>query len=140
VTELLEGETLRQELDRRALPARKAMDYGVQIAKGLSAAHGKGIVHRDLKPENLFVTDGGHVKILDFGLAKLSSQGDAELEQTLSVRTAPGAVLGTAAYMSPEQARGLQTDARSDIFSLGAILYEMLSGARRFRGRRRQTR
>jgi len=135
VTELLEGETLRQLLERGALPLRKAMDYGVQIAQGLSAAHGQGIVHRDLKPENLFVTAGGHVKILDFGLAKLSPPGDAEQDQTLSVRTAPGTVLGTAAYMSPEQVRGLETDARSDIFSFGAILYEMLSGHRAFTGK-----
>lgn len=132
VTELLEGETLRQQLDRGALPVRKALDYGVQIAKGLSAAHGKGIVHRDLKPENLFVTRGGHVKILDFGLAKLSPQRDAEPDRTQSVQTDPGSVLGTAAYMSPEQVRGLETDPRSDIFSFGAILYEMLSGCRAF--------
>jgi eukaryotic-like serine/threonine-protein kinase len=135
VTELLEGETLRQQLQRGALPLRKAVDYGVQLAQGLSAAHGKGIVHRDLKPENLFITEGGHVKILDFGLAKLSRQLDAEQDQTLSMRTAPGTVLGTAAYMSPEQVRGLEIDARSDIFSLGAILYEILSGRRAFQGK-----
>jgi len=135
VMELLEGETLRQHLHRGALPVRKAVDYGVQIAKGLSAAHGKGIVHRDLKPENLFVTEDGHVKILDFGLAKLRPLEDGEQDQTLSVQTTPGTVLGTAAYMSPEQVRGLETDARSDIFSVGAILYEMLSGRQAFHGK-----
>jgi len=135
VTELLEGETLRQQLDHGALSVRKAIDYGVQIARGLSAAHGKGIVHRDLKPENLFISEGGHVKILDFGLAKLSPHGNPEQDQTLSVQTAPGTVLGTTAYMSPEQVRGLETDARSDIFSFGAILYEMLAGHRAFQGK-----
>jgi eukaryotic-like serine/threonine-protein kinase len=136
VTELLEGETLRSRLASGALPVRKAIDYAIQIARGLSAAHEKGIVHRDLKPENLFVTKDGRVKILDFGLAKLKPEkgpeGKTDL-QTVSA-TEPGVVLGTMGYMSPEQVRGKVADRRSDLFSFGAILYEMLSGQRAFRG------
>ncbi|MGH9368157.1 MAG: protein kinase domain-containing protein, partial [Thermoanaerobaculia bacterium] len=135
VTELLEGETLRSRLSGGALAARKAIDYGVQVARGLAAAHEKGIVHRDLKPENLFVTKDGRVKILDFGLAKLKPEkedGQTDL-QTVSA-TEPGVVLGTMGYMSPEQVRGKPADRRSDLFSFGAILYEMLSGQRAFRG------
>jgi hypothetical protein len=136
VTELLEGETLRQRLAAGAISVRKAIDYAMQIAKGLAAAHEKGIVHRDLKPENLFLTRDGRVKILDFGLAKLKPEkqegGQTDL-QTISA-TEPGVVLGTMGYMSPEQVRGQGADPRSDIFAFGAILYEMLSGTRAFRG------
>ena len=134
VAELLEGSTLREVLRHGALPSRKAIDYGVQIAHGLAAAHDKGIVHRDLKPENLFVTKDGRVKILDFGLAKLMQrQPDADgSEPTQTVGTDPGVVMGTAGYMSPEQVRGKTVDHRTDIFSFGAILYEMLSGKRAF--------
>ncbi len=137
VSELLEGETLRAALAGGRLPARRAVDYAVQIAHGLSAAHEKGIVHRDLKPENLFVTKDGRVKILDFGLAKLTHQEEGSQVTNLPTATAgtePGVVLGTLGYMSPEQVRGRPADARSDIFSFGAILYEMLSGNRAFRG------
>jgi len=137
VSELLEGETLRSRLAAGALPPRKATEYAIQIAQGLAAAHEKGIVHRDLKPENLFVTHDGRVKILDFGLAKLI-QPDAVSPQTsaptASLGTEPGVVMGTAGYMSPEQVKGQPADHRSDIFSFGAILYEMLSGRRAFRG------
>jgi hypothetical protein len=138
VSELLEGETLRLRLAGGALPQRKAIDYSVQIAHGLAAAHEKGIVHRDLKPENLFVTKDGRLKILDFGLAKLTQPEGGAGEQTnlptATNGTEPGVVLGTLGYMSPEQVRGKPADARSDIFSFGAILYEMLSGKRAFHG------
>ncbi|HYV41588.1 MAG TPA: serine/threonine-protein kinase, partial [Thermoanaerobaculia bacterium] len=138
VSELLEGETLRERLSSGALPVRKAIDYAVQIAHGLAAAHEKGIVHRDLKPENLFVTRDGRVKILDFGLAKLTQpeSGARELTElpTAAAATEPGVVLGTLGYMSPEQVRGKPADARSDIFAFGAILYEALSGKRAFHG------
>ncbi|MFY9552042.1 MAG: protein kinase, partial [Thermoanaerobaculia bacterium] len=138
VQELLEGDTLRSVLAGGKLSARKAADYATQIAQGLSAAHEKGIVHRDLKPENLFVTKEGRVKILDFGLAKLTqaegAASDATSLPTETRGTEPGVVLGTLGYMSPEQVRGKPADARSDIFSFGAILYEMLSGQRAFRG------
>ncbi|MEX0881197.1 MAG: protein kinase [Thermoanaerobaculia bacterium] len=137
VTELLEGETLRSRLGAGAVSARKAIDYAVQIAKGLAAAHEKGIVHRDLKPENLFLTKDGRVKILDFGLAKLKLEkeegGQTDLK-TVSGGTEPGVVLGTMGYMSPEQVRGRPADKRSDLFAFGTILYEMLSGQRTFRG------
>jgi Tol biopolymer transport system component len=137
VCELLEGETLRKRLENGALPSRKAVEYALQIAQGLSAAHGKGVVHRDLKPDNLFVTKDARVKILDFGLAKLMS-GETFLEgptggPTQHGATSPGVVLGTVGYMSPEQVRGEAADARSDIFALGTILYEMLSGRRAFK-------
>jgi serine/threonine protein kinase len=132
VSELLEGETLRQQLERGPLPVRKAIDYGVQIAHGLAAAHDKGIVHRDLKPENLFVTKNGRIKILDFGLAKLiQSQADPD-GPTQTRGTDPGMVVGTVGYMSPEQVRGKAVDHRADIFAFGAILYEMLAGKRAF--------
>jgi Tol biopolymer transport system component len=136
VTELLEGETLRSRLSGGALPVRKATDYAIQIVKGLAAAHEKGIVHRDLKPENLFVTKDGRVKILDFGLAKLKAEKDGEQQTDLRTvsGTEPGVVLGTMGYMSPEQVRGKAADRRSDLFSFGTILYEMLSGQRAFRG------
>jgi eukaryotic-like serine/threonine-protein kinase len=139
VSELLEGQTLREALSGGALPARKAVDYAVQTANGLAAAHDHGIVHRDLKPENLFVTRDGRLKILDFGLAKLAG-GEAgaghSLIPTLDAGgTTPGVLLGTVGYMSPEQLRGESVDARSDIFSLGAVIYEMFSGARAFQGK-----
>ena len=131
VSELLEGENLRQRLNVGALPRRKAMDYSIQMANGLSAAHGNGIVHRDLKPENLFVTRDGRIKILDFGLAKQVSLEDGALTQT-SGGTETGVVLGTVGYMSPEQVCGKPAGPRSDIFAAGAILYEMLTGVRAF--------
>ncbi len=157
VSELLEGEELRAELNGGSLPTRKAVDYAIQTARGLAAAHEKGVVHRDLKPENLFVTRDGRVKILDFGLAKLKEKsgrvgewgngGAGEWEKRRAASptpplphspapplTSPGVVLGTVGYMSPEQARGLEADARTDIFALGAILYEMLAGRRAFQG------
>jgi Tol biopolymer transport system component len=151
VSELLEGESLRSRLSRSradvsssasldagGLPLRKVIDYAVQLANGLAAAHEKGIVHRDLKPENLFVTTDGRVKILDFGLAKLTEAaaalaGTSQLPTT-PADTAPGMLLGTMGYMAPEQVRGQIADHRSDIFAFGAILYEMLSGHRAFRG------
>jgi serine/threonine protein kinase/Tol biopolymer transport system component len=135
VAELLEGETLRERLRGGALPMRKATDYAEQIARGLAAAHEKGIVHRDLKPENVFVTRDGRVKILDFGLAKLARhEGVPADAATLVSQTEPGVVMGTVGYMSPEQVKGQTADHRSDLFSFGAILYEMLSGRRAFRG------
>jgi len=138
VSELLEGETLRERMNGAALPPRKAIDHALQIAHGLAAAHEKGIVHRDLKPENLFITKDGRVKILDFGLAKLIEPKNESAAQTdvptRIVHTNPGAVMGTAGYMSPEQVRGRSVDHRSDIFSFGTVLYEMLSGNRAFKG------
>jgi Tol biopolymer transport system component len=129
VTELLEGESLRSRLDGGALPARKAVDYARQTAAGLAAAHDKGIVHRDVKPDNLFITTEGRIKILDFGIAKLTSAGGDGVHHTgLPTETAEGTVVGTAGYMSPEQVRGEPVDARSDIFSVGAVLHEMLTG------------
>jgi Tol biopolymer transport system component len=137
VQELLEGETLRSVLAGGKLSIRKAIDYSLQIVHGLAAAHEKGIVHRDLKPENIFVTNDGRVKILDFGLAKLThteERGQVTSLPTATQGTEPGVVMGTLGYMSPEQVRGKPADARSDIFSFGAILYEMLSGRRAFHG------
>ncbi len=142
VSELLEGETLREHTNGEALPVRKAIGYAQQIARGLAAAHEKGIVHRDLKPENLFVTKDGRVKILDFGLAKLKPYrigsgvdlDAATQQQGRKPETDPGVVLGTVGYMSPEQVRGQEADHRADIFSFGAALYEMLTGRRAFQG------
>jgi eukaryotic-like serine/threonine-protein kinase len=134
VTELLEGRSLRDVLDRGPLGVRKAVECAQQIARGLAAAHAKGIVHRDLKPENLFVTRDGQVKILDFGLAKLTEHDSSAVGQTNSTTTTEGHVLGTVGYMSPEQVRGRPADARSDIFALGTVLYELLSGRRAFSG------
>ena len=137
VAELLEGETLRSLLSRGPLPLRRALAVARQIADALAAAHEKGIVHRDLKPENVFLSRDDHAKVLDFGLARhdpaLHSIGDS-LSPTASVLTQDGEILGTVPYMSPEQARGLRVDFRSDQFSLGSLLYEMLSGKRPFRG------
>ncbi len=136
VMELLEGETLRSKIESRAISQKQAVEWALQIARGLSAAHGKGLVHRDLKPDNVFVTKDGHVKILDFGLAKrleAASEHDQTSVPTGAGHTEPGTVLGTMGYMSPEQLRGLPVDHRSDIFSFGAILYELLSGKRAFK-------
>jgi Tol biopolymer transport system component len=148
VSELLEGETLRDRLVRASapasgtesagLPVRKTVDYAIQLARGLSAAHERGIVHRDLKPENVFITTDGRVKILDFGLAKLTepnaAMAGAGSLPTVHVETQPGMMLGTMGYMAPEQVRGQTADHRADIFAFGAILYEMVSGQRAFRG------
>jgi serine/threonine protein kinase len=149
VSELLRGHTLREEMSGGALPVRKATEFASQIAQGLAAANGKGAIHRDLKPENIFVTTDGRVKILDFGLAKLRSPEPPEGEKKAGAKgraatiridpdaiintTAPGMVLGTPAYMSPEQVRGEPADHRADIFAFGCVLYEMLSGTRAFR-------
>ncbi|MDO8677811.1 MAG: protein kinase [Acidobacteriota bacterium] len=138
VTELLTGDTLRERLAAGRLPVRKAVEYAVQAAQGVAAAHDKGIVHRDIKPENLFITGDEHLKILDFGLAKVESGPTAGLQTLVTVarevRTERGMILGTVGYLSPEQAQGLPSDSRSDIFSLGAVLYEMFAGARAFNG------
>ena len=138
VSELLEGDTLRTVLDRGPLPQRKTIDYGVQIAQGLASAHEKGVVHRDVKPENIFIMKDGRIKLLDFGLAKLSQKAsaagaDSDGVTLTSSHTAAGLVMGTAGYMAPEQVRGEPADPRTDIFAFGAVLYEMLSGRRAFR-------
>ncbi len=134
--ELLEGETLRVRLADGALPPRKAVEIALAIAAGLAAAHDKGIVHRDLKPENIFLLRDGQVKVLDFGLARVEpvATGQAEGAPTVSLSTEPGRVMGTVGYMAPEQVRGHAVDARADIFSFGAVLYEMLTGKRAFAG------
>jgi Tol biopolymer transport system component len=133
VSELLDGETLRERLRPGPLSLRKATDYALQIARGLAAAHDKGIIHRDLKPENIFITRDGRVKLLDFGLAKLTQAATADSE-THTIQSDVGTVLGTIGYMSPEQIRGKAADARSDLFAFGAVLYEMISGKRAFHG------
>jgi eukaryotic-like serine/threonine-protein kinase len=139
VTELLEGETLRHKLEQGALPTRKALEYATQLAVGLAAAHQKGIVHRDLKPENIFLTRDGRLKILDFGLAKLIQPELLPANNISNMATGvpqsqPGMILGTIGYMSPEQVRGQNADSRSDLFTFGEILYEMLAGKRAFQG------
>jgi len=141
VTELLEGESLRRRLERGRVSVTTALDWADQLAQGLAAAHRRGVVHRDVKPDNIFLTPGGQVKLLDFGIAKLAEEAKAEPRGLLDATLAPaggatrtGSVLGTPGYMSPEQVRGEALDARSDLFSLGAVLYEMLSGARAFPG------
>ena len=139
VSELLEGETLRERLTQSSIPVRKAVEYAVQLAHGLAAAHEKGIVHRDLKPENIFLTSDERLKILDFGLAKLTETeqtiaGASHAPTTPRFVTQPGMLLGTMGYAAPEQLRGLHVDYRADIFSFGVILYEMLSGKRAFAG------
>jgi serine/threonine protein kinase len=135
-TELLEGATLRATLEAGALPLSKAIDYARQTAAGLAAAHAKGVAHRDIKPENLFLTSDGRIKILDFGLAKTytASQHATTEAAHAQTGTSPGTVLGTVGYMSPEQVRARPTDHRTDIFSLGVVLYEMLAGGRPFGG------
>jgi eukaryotic-like serine/threonine-protein kinase len=133
VTELLEGSTLREKLSNGRLPPRRATEYAIQITKGLAAAHEKGVVHRDLKPENLFITKEGRVKILDFGLAKLSTPViPGSGQDTLNLQTSPGMVIGTTSYMAPEQVRCEDVDPRADIFAFGAVLYEMLVGRNAF--------
>jgi serine/threonine-protein kinase len=132
VMELLEGETLRERLEAAAIPPRKAVDYAQQILRGLAAAHDRGIVHRDLKPDNVFLTRDGLVKILDFGLARPAGETAAGVPSAAASLTASGTVVGTPGYMSPEQIRGKVVDQRSDLFALGAILYEMLTGLRAF--------
>jgi serine/threonine protein kinase len=135
VSELLQGETLRQHLTDHDIGRRQAIEYAIAMAHGLAAAHEKGIVHRDLKPENIFITEDGRVKILDFGLAKLThpEPSGGSLAPTATLETEPGVVMGTVGYMAPEQVRGKAVDHRADIFSFGCILYEMLSGHRTFR-------
>lgn len=139
VSELLEGQTLRQRLEEGFLPARRAVEFALQVAQGLAAAHEKGVVHRDVKPDNIFLTKDGRVKILDFGLAKLAgpegaASGSDSLTHGGATQTAAGMVMGTVGYMSPEQVRGKAIDPRSDIFSFGAVVYEMLAGKRAFQG------
>ncbi len=133
VTELLEGKDLRERIGGGALPLRKAVDYAIQVAHGLAAAHEKGIVHRDLKPENIFITSDGRAKLLDFGLAKPVAAA-AATSATMTVASEAGTVLGTVGYMSPEQVRGKAADQRSDLFSFGVVLYEMLAGRKAFVG------
>jgi serine/threonine protein kinase len=142
ITELLKGASLRHRLSRGRIPLDTALDWGAQLADGLAKDVGRGVVHRDVKPENVFVTQDGQVKLLDFGIAKLLEGRRAEdvhgiLDETVTPSggaTRTGAILGTPAYMSPEQVRGEKVDARTDIFSLGAVVYEMLSGQRPFPG------
>ena len=134
VTELLNGETLRQKVANGALPPRRATEYAIQIAQGLASAHEKGVVHRDLKPENIFVTADDRVKILDFGLARVSATSPSDATLSGGPNTSPGIILGTVGYMAPEQIRGEAVDHRADIFSFGTTLYEMLAGHQPFKG------
>jgi len=142
VMELLEGETLRQRVKGRALPTDALLDIGVQIAEALDTAHRKGIIHRDIKPANIFITARDQAKLMDFGLAKRAPDGNAagatgkslEGVTTEEALTSPGVAMGTVAYMSPEQARGEELDARTDLFSFGAVLYEMATGRVAFGG------
>src|SRR5690242_1103954 len=132
VTELLEGETLKQRLDRGAMGWREAVAIGAAVADGLAAAHGKGIIHRDLKPHNIFLTAEGRVKILDFGLARVKAAAAGQEASSMPTETDTGIVMGTAGYMSPEQVRGEHADVASDVFSFGCVLYEMAAGRRAF--------
>ena len=139
--ELLEGQSLDKLYYRRSMPYPRLLDFGVQVADALDAAHRKGILHRDIKPGNIFLSPSGQVKILDFGLAKIeeeyaapSSNGNATLAEPHDLLTSPGSAVGTIAYMSPEQARGETLDARSDVFSLGVVLYELATGQHPFSG------
>ena len=135
VSELLEGHTLRAALDGGAFPAARTIEYALQIADGLAAAHEKGIVHRDLRPENLFITKDGQIKILDFGLAKLArAETGSETPGPVTTAGEAGVVMGTVGYLAPEQVRGQAADQRADIFACGAILFEMMAGRRAFPG------
>ncbi|HKZ77683.1 MAG TPA: serine/threonine-protein kinase, partial [Pyrinomonadaceae bacterium] len=135
-TEFIDGETLRERMSRGGVELSDTLDIVVQVASALTAAHGVGIVHRDIKPENIMLRRDGIVKVLDFGLAKLVEQTplDAEAETRMQVQTQAGMIVGTVAYMSPEQARGMEVDARTDVFSIGVVMYEMLAGQSPFAG------
>src|SRR6185436_1994918 len=133
-TEFIEGRTLREVINSKQMPLDKIIEIAIQSASALTAAHEVNIVHRDIKPENIMLRDDGYVKVLDFGLAKLLDQSNSNPEASTLVHTADGVVLGTVSYMSPEQARGLEVDARTDIWSFGAVVYEMVTGRRPFEG------